>query len=64
MDKVDQVLMCRLRGAEWGGISNKLRGMTMCNQDDIREWLLEIAGQAESRSEEAYAIAKEIDKDE
>jgi len=61
MSTKDLLLMTRLRGAEWGGISDKLRGMSVGEQRDIVEWLYEMATVADSRSQEAYAIAKEIE---
>lgn len=61
-NKNELLLMVRLRGAEWGGISNKLRGMTTCvHETGLVEWLYDQAEVADSRSLEAYAIAKEIE---
>lgn len=56
------VCKLRIRGAQWNGIGQKLRDCAVSDDNDLNEWCMSRAKEAWSRGDEAYAIAKEIER--
>lgn len=58
-----QATTIRIRGAEWGGIANKIRDCALSEEHkDINNWCMEQAKACWARQDEAYAIAKMLEE--
>ena len=59
----DAVLNSRIRAAEWHGVGQRLRDSAVCENTEINDWCMDQAKVCWARGDEAYAIAKVLEKE-
>ncbi len=63
MSSNEKIADLRIRGSHWGGIANKIRDCATTGHIDMDEWCMEQARICWARQDEAYAIAKQLEKE-